>query len=905
MITRNYLVTIGILVLGLVTGYFIARGVVDFLQISYSEKDLSELSESRTLDGSRADVLPIRIVDLGGVGVLPDTANWGSNYEHNQHYFEDVMKVNPPFIDTLALLREQDKLASYCSRMAGFGYNAIALPWFLEYVNFDKLGDGTEVYERNSIYRQRHETLSRAFGQLMRLAADSGLSTYLWTDMVALTPPLKAYFEERFGSVNAENPELWEVYGKAAEEVFEKFPDVEGIIIRIGEAGSIYNKPGWDYTSELWVRTESAVKSMLTAFLEAAEKHNKNIVFRTWSVGVGPIGDLHTNPDTYEQVLGDLHSDHLVVSTKYCAGDFYSWLPVNPTLCQGSHRRIVEIQAKREFEGFGSLPNYTGPLHQSALQSILEKNRNLEGAWIWTQYGGPLRAGPMIIYPFYGFNVINDVNVYSISKLLENPYADPDQVCADWIRGYFGSDSLLVSRLSAVLLESYEVMKKGLYISEYAKYDVRALGLEPPPMLWIFEWDLLGASPAVFSNIYFLTRDHFQGVIDEGLDAVLGAIAMKEVLLEIRDRVAYHQADYDRLIASVDYEIELFRLLDYYRQFFMHYYRWIDTGDPPSRISYKLAQGQFTAVMDFYEQKYAGNLNTLGMDFEESRTGLEIAGKTDAAVRWAKVLVVIFMFLLLMGIPGAVRDRANRKFAGTLLFDSIFRPNLISGLNLYHGTRRMAFFLVILYLLSLVIFSSFTSVLFPVCIGGLSMVYIILLTLSIGRGKDTARILVSLMAPKVLVMVGILIVVAIRGPLFFWYLIWTSDLFKMLFISLFVMLLFRRFQTYRILCGKWNRERGKVMQALVFTLLGVQILLSGVALTIFGLEESLTALNNEMLVLPAGLSKILGITTHLGIPPQLPLWIIIFAGGLIVISLIGLLIRERQSLKKGPGFRVE
>ena len=33
----------------------------------------------------------------------------------------------------------------------------------------------------------------------MDLSADSGLHTYLWTDMVALTPPLKSYFEERFG----------------------------------------------------------------------------------------------------------------------------------------------------------------------------------------------------------------------------------------------------------------------------------------------------------------------------------------------------------------------------------------------------------------------------------------------------------------------------------------------------------------------------------------------------------------------------------------------------------------------------------------------------------------------------------------------------------------------------------
>ena len=84
---------------------------------------------------------------------------------------------------------------------------------------------------------------------------------------------------------------------------------------------------------------------------------------------------------------------------------------------------------------------------------------------------------------------------------------------------------------------------------------------------------------------------------------------------------------------------------------------------------------------------------------------------------------------------------------------------------------------------------------------------------------------------------------------------------------------------------------------LVFTLLGIQIMALGAALLVFGLEESLTALNNELLVLPAGLSKIMGITTHLGIPLELPVWIMLFAAVLISLSLAWYLVRLRK-LKK-------
>ena len=84
------------------------------------------------------------------------------------------------------------------------------------------------------------------------------------------------------------------------------------------------------------------------------------MIFRTWSVGVGAVGDMHTNADSYEAVLDGIDSDRLIVSTKYTLGDFYSHLPLNHTLEVGEQRRIVEFQSRREFENFGAFPNDLG-----------------------------------------------------------------------------------------------------------------------------------------------------------------------------------------------------------------------------------------------------------------------------------------------------------------------------------------------------------------------------------------------------------------------------------------------------------------------------------------------------------------------------------------------------------------
>jgi hypothetical protein len=893
VISRNFLISIVVLILGAAIGYMVSRGIIGALSIGYHQKNLSMLEGPTASHGPAPAGMKLRMVDMGGVGVVPDTSGWGVNYEHNQHFFEKVMLDASPYLDSAEFARERSHLEMYAGKMSGWGYNAISMPFFLEFINFDLVGDGREVYGDQSIYRDRHDSLVAGFSELMDVSAGQGLSTYLWTDMVALTTPLENYFRRRFGSVEPESESLWEVYQLGVEELFENFPELEGIILRIGEAGSIYNKPGWDYRSELLVRTATAVELMLNAFLRAAEKYDRTIIFRTWSVGVGQIGDMHTNPDTYQKVLGKIHSNHLIVSTKYCAGDFYSWLPLNPTFLTGDHRRMVEIQAKREFEGFGSFPNYVGPLHQRAVQALLETNPLVEGAWVWTQYGGPLRAGPMIIYPFYGFNVINDLNVYAVSRILQEPYAPIDSISSEWVRDYFGSDTTLVREVVASMNGSYPVMLQGLYISQFAKYKVHAMGLEPPPMLWIFEWDILGASSSVFSNIYFITRAQYQQVLDEGFEAVRGAVVMKEKLLAVQHLVTTHEEAYEQLISAVDYEIELFRLLDYYRQFMIHYYRWIDTGDRHSRTAFQLAMGQFAAVSDFHQEKYGGDLNTLGIDLEEAGQGSVIAGNAFATIRWARVYLVMLFFLLLMGIPGFIRTLGHRKFAASLFFDTLFRPHLISSLNSYHSIRRLLLIMGTLYLLSFVIFSAFAAVWFPAVAGVLSLFYCLVLGIAISGGRNLARVLVTLLAPRLLIMALFMAAIAVRGTGYFWYLFWTSDLFKIGFFILLFVLVFRKYHVYIIAGKKWGHRRGAGSFAAVFLVMGLQLLLAGAMLQFFGLEHSLTVLNNELLVLPGGLSKIMGITTHLGIPLDLPRWIILAASAMVLIFLM-VLLRERQ-----------
>ena len=221
--------------------------------------------------------------------------------------------------------------------------------------------------------------------------------------------------------------------------------------------------------------------------------------------------------------------------------------------------------------------------------------------------------------------------------------------------------------------------------------------------------DIPTASLANLSTIYMHSEEQFREVLNQGSDAIMEAARRRQVLVEARDRVTEHHQAYDNLILEAERDVDLLRLQDYYSQFYMHYYRWLDSGDAQSAVQYKLALGQFKATLDFTMEKFMEDPPLTELELEDLRSAIRIAEQTNRSMRWAKVVVVVLIFLLVMGIPGLLRDSGYKRFAGSLYFDSLFRPNMISSLHRWHSTKRLALALLIIYLFALLIISSFVS----------------------------------------------------------------------------------------------------------------------------------------------------------------------------------------------------
>src|SRR5262245_46643836 len=545
--------------------------------------------------------LTLRLVDSGGVGIPLDA--WGRDYSHDRRVFHDAILQGPPYVDADAFGRIDREWRAYVERMLQYGNNAVSVPLLLELIDFDRVAPGGHtpgsVYEGTSPFRARHAAIRGSFAPLFEWTEQRGMQVFLESDMLTLSSPLAAYLrrvapDASAVGIDASNPAVWEVYRKGLEELFEKVPAVKGLVIRFGEGGRLYNTEGWPYRSEAAVRNADSVRAMLRGLLPAFERAGKTLVLRSWTVGVGPVGRLHFDPSVYEKVLGDTDSPALVVSTKYTAGDFFSYLPLNPTLARGRHRRLVELQAKPEFEGFAAFPDFLAEDHARALRAWRAAIPHIVGSYLFTQAGGPLRAGPRTLYPFQGFWLWTDANVFAASRLAIDPAADERVLAREWAERTFSSDPHIADAVTRTLVESRKAVLDGFYIRPFAEREVRVPGLDLPPLMWIFEWDMVGGWHSLLSLVYRGTLDDVDRAKTEG-DAAAASVRQARQQMETAVAAANPQVcgPCVQTLESLAYQETLFEVLAAWRQTFLSYYRWLETGDDQAWSEWRAGRTRF------------------------------------------------------------------------------------------------------------------------------------------------------------------------------------------------------------------------------------------------------------------------------------------------------------------------
>lgn len=268
-----------------------------------------------------------------------------------------------------AFVQIRKDMARFCKGVADIGYNGVTLD------DVPHLADH-EYYEES--VRARIRLYRKEFRELFRIIREHGLNIYLTMDILTFTPAL----ERRLGKHERKQRRF---LADLLDKFFVEFPEVAGVVFRIGESDGLDVKE--EFRSKLVLKKPIMVNRCLKAVLPVFEKHRRRCIFRTWTVGAHEVGDLIWHNATLEKTVDGIESPALVLSMKYGESDFFRYLSLNRNFFVTEIPKIVELQTRREYEGCGEYPCFVGGDYEQ-LAIELRDAPNVIGISVWCQTGG-------------------------------------------------------------------------------------------------------------------------------------------------------------------------------------------------------------------------------------------------------------------------------------------------------------------------------------------------------------------------------------------------------------------------------------------------------------------------------------------------------------------------------------
>jgi len=339
----------------------------------------------------------------------------------------------------------------FASNVLAAGFNTVTL---------DDVAHLTDHPWYEDKVRERIRFFAERFGELIGDLRARGLRVYVTSDVVTMTEG----GAKRLGN---SRPEQREFYFDVLTRFFGTFPEVEGVILRVGESDGLDVHD--ELRSELHLRSAKEANGFLKELLPLMEKAGKTVILRTWTVGAHRLGDLIWHRGTLGKMLGGISSERFILSMKPGDSDFFRYLPLNKAFFRYEGRKILELQARPEYEGAGELPTFLGYQYARYAED-LKGAKNLVGISVWCQTGGWHRFRRMSFFgdgsPWVENNARVALGVFVKRKELKD--------CV---------------REGAEFFELLDrVIREGYYIRAFAEQKLFFRRVRIPPLLHVY-WD--------------------------------------------------------------------------------------------------------------------------------------------------------------------------------------------------------------------------------------------------------------------------------------------------------------------------------------------------------------------------------------------------------------------------------
>lgn len=398
---------------------------------------------------------------------------------------------------------------TFAREAASIGYNAITLDDLAHLVP-DALYPGTlngKIEQYRELYRD-----------LFKIAGAAGLYLFITTDLLFFTPETEQHLGRSPQKIQA-------FICQKCNQFFADFPEAAGIVFRIGESDGV-DVEG-DFKSKIVLHTPAQARRMLQALLPVFEQNSKLLIFRTWTVGISKLGDLIWNRDTFNRIFGKIHSPNLIISMKYGESDFFRYLPLNRLFHESDHRKLVELQCRREYEGFGRFPSFTGSDYEK-IHSQLLSARNMAGISVWCQTGG--WSGFRCLTLLEPAGIWNEINTFTTLRIFRDNLSVAQAVqafCKERMKRREWTD------LHELLTLSERVIKNLLYIDDFATRQIFFRRLRIPPLINVYWKHILILHPVRKILRCYVSNQSGRDLVRRGYRALPDIRRMKQLAAEL------------------------------------------------------------------------------------------------------------------------------------------------------------------------------------------------------------------------------------------------------------------------------------------------------------------------------------------------------------------------------------
>ncbi len=389
---------------------------------------------------------------------------------------------------------------TFCRKVAALGYNAVSIDDVAHLARSELYEP--EISDAIEQHRQRYRLL-------IEVIKRHGLRLYLTMDVLSYTPALYQAIGTSIGPVAA-------FITKLLRGFLLEFSEVDGVIMRVGECDGLDVRH--DFRSRLVLKRPGHVTKLLKSTLPVFEEAGREIIFRTWTVGAYRIGDLIWHRKRLAEVFNSLNSRVLTVSMKYGESDFFRYLGVNSHFFRLKLPTLVELQARREYEGCGEFPSFIGGDY-TAYATALENAPNLRGISVWCQTGG---WTPFCRRAFLDQSAVwNEINTAITISIFKDRLSVTAAI-RRWAEQHSITD---VDALQRLLERSELLIKRLLYIPDVATQKLFFRRVRVPPLLNVY-WHSIFINHSLKKILTYFTPDR-EAAIEEGYQLLEDFEAMR------------------------------------------------------------------------------------------------------------------------------------------------------------------------------------------------------------------------------------------------------------------------------------------------------------------------------------------------------------------------------------------